>query len=67
MKLQDTFLLFSLLLLACHAPEPLESKDITLIIPQPQVIYPSGQQHLVGAEIIWSIPESLTLTKTFLA
>ena len=67
MKLQDTFLLFSLLLLACHAPEPLESKDITLIIPQPQVIYPSGQQHLVGAEIIWSIPESFTLTKTFLA
>ena len=66
MKLHGTFLLFSLLFLACQAPEPIEPKDITHIIPQPQVTYPSGQKHLVGAEITWSIPETFTLTKGFL-
>lgn len=66
MKLKGTVLLFGLLFLACQAPEPLAPKDITHIIPKPQVTYPSGQQHLVNSEISWSIPESFALTKTFL-
>lgn len=66
MKLHGTFLLFSLFFLACQAPEPLKPKDITHIIPQPQVTYPSGQKQLVEAEITWAIPETFTLTKRFL-
>jgi len=66
MKLHGTFLLFSLLFLACQAPEPIEPSDITHIIPQPQVTYPSGQKHRVDSEITWSIPKTFTLTKGFL-
>ena len=66
MKRHGTFLLLSLLFLACQTPEPIDVKDLTHIIPQPQVIYPSGQKHLVEANISWSIPDSFTLTKQFL-
>lgn len=66
MKMRSTILLFCLSFLACQAPEPIEPKDITHIIPQPQVTYPSGQKHRVGSEITWSIPKSFTLTKGFL-
>ncbi len=66
MKIHGTFLLFSLLFLTCQAPEPIDSKDLTQIIPQPQVIYPSGQKHLVDANISWSIPDTFNLTKQFL-
>ena len=67
MKIRGILLFFSLLFLACQTPEPIASKDITHIIPKPQVIYPSGQQHLVESKISWSIPESFVLTKTFLS
>lgn len=66
MKRHGTFLLLSLLFFACQTPEPIDVKDLTHIIPQPQVIYPSGQKHLVEANISWSIPDSFTLTKQFL-
>lgn len=66
MKRHGSFLILFLLFLACQAPEPIDSKDLTHIIPQPQVTYPSGQKHLVQANISWSIPDSFNLTKQFL-
>jgi len=66
MKFLATLWLFSLLFLACQSPEPIDSKDLSQIIPKPQITYPSAGKHLVGKDISWSIPESFDLTKRFL-
>ena len=60
------FSFLSLFFLGCQPPQPLGPKDLSQIIPAPQVTYLGGQSHLVSQRIAWSIPPSFDLTKTFL-